>query len=194
MRAYLQDLRLLKTAGYLWGKLFLGNAVPGCLIALGSIHVQNTKAASVLDGLRTTASSGAERQARTDSGAQRNNRAVLVSENGCSLRTGICGHRSARSEGRGGEAGAAETRIETVVGAGGLSGSFTGLCRYQPLAFKGEHPKQRDIGWKRDILAGSAAVTWPLLEIENETRRTGLHFSTVLTAVAIAYTFLCHLL
>lgn len=53
MRAYLQDLRLLKTAGYLWGKLFLGNTVPGWLIALGSVHVQNTKAASVLGSLWT---------------------------------------------------------------------------------------------------------------------------------------------
>lgn len=84
--------------------------------------------------------------------------------------------------------------METVVGAGGLSGSFTGRCRYQPLAFKGEHPKQRDIGWKRDISAGSTAVTWPVLEIENKIHRTSLHFSTVLTAVAIACTFLCYLL
>lgn len=52
MRAYLQGLPLLKAAGYLWGKLFLGNAVPGWLTALGSVHVQNTKAASVLDGWR----------------------------------------------------------------------------------------------------------------------------------------------
>lgn len=99
-------------------------------------------------------SSGAERQARTDSRAQRNNRAVLVSENGCSLRAGICGHRSARSKGRGREAGAAETGMETVRRAGGLSGTFTGFRRSQPLALKGEHPNQRDIGWKREILAG----------------------------------------
>lgn len=51
MRAYLQDLGLLKTAGYLWGELFLGSAVLGQLIALGSLHVQNTKTASVLDSL-----------------------------------------------------------------------------------------------------------------------------------------------
>jgi len=53
MRAYLQDLRLSETAGYLWGELFVGNAVPGWLVALGSVRVQKTKAASAPDSLRT---------------------------------------------------------------------------------------------------------------------------------------------
>lgn len=41
--AYLQDPRLLKTAGHLWGNLFLGDAVPGWLRALGSEHACGTQ-------------------------------------------------------------------------------------------------------------------------------------------------------
>lgn len=41
--AYLQDPLLLKAAGHLWGNLFLGDAVPGWLRALGSVHACGTQ-------------------------------------------------------------------------------------------------------------------------------------------------------
>lgn len=145
-KPYHPDLCLLKTAGYPGGKLFLGKAVPGQPAALGSVHVRQTKAASVPGGLRPRR--GQEpRQARADSEAQQTTGPFL----GCSC----------LGRGAGGDVGT-ENGMQTVARVG-FGSRFAGLCRYLPSAFKGEHPKQRT--WQCCCYL-----------VQNESCRTRLHF------------------
>lgn len=93
VKAYHRDLRHLKAAGYLQGKLFLGSTVPGWPVALGSIDVQQTK-----PSLSQRPATSTWPAAEAGTGRQRG----TAEQRGCSaqrepLWAGICRHHGAQN-------------------------------------------------------------------------------------------------
>lgn len=113
-------------------RLFLGSAVPGWLTALGSKCVRSTKAASVLRPAQLSTLRSWEAGTGREQGTAGK---WSCSGQGEGLRAARRLLWAPRCQGR-------EGRQRPGWKQGRFPGSFSGFCRYQPLAFEGKYPNQ----------------------------------------------------